>query len=65
MEVYARSSAFPRDAIMLNVDSIEAALTVAAEFGIQATTDLKDAGDTRFLYITDPDGRPVMLVEKK
>jgi hypothetical protein len=50
---------------MLNVDSIESALLVVAKFNIQATTDVRDTGDAKFAYITDPDGRPVMLIEKK
>lgn len=65
MEVYIRSPAFSQDALMLNVDSIEAALNVVAGFGIQAAMDVRDMGDAKFVYIADPDGRPVMLIEKK
>ena len=65
MEVYTRSPAFSQDALMLNVDSIDVSLQVAAKFGIQAKTDARDMGDARFIYIADPDGRPLMLIEKK
>ncbi|MEK7187692.1 MAG: hypothetical protein AAB691_02510 [Patescibacteria group bacterium] len=65
MEIYAASPDFPKDALMLIVDSIETALQVASEFGIQATTDVSVLEDTKFVYITDPDGRPVLLIENK
>lgn len=65
MEVYSRSPAFSQDALMLNVDSIVASLQVAATFGIQAKMNVREMQDALFIYITDPDGRPVMLIEKK
>ena len=64
VEIYQRSAAFAADAVMIEVDSIDAALRAAAEFGSQPAAPPKDAGDFRFVYVADPDGRPVMLIEK-
>jgi hypothetical protein len=65
VEIYASSPAFITDAIMLEVDSITEALLVAAQFSIAPELPVKDAGPFTFVYITDPDGRDVMLIEKK
>ena len=64
VEAYARSPAFPSDAIMVEVDSIDAALRAAEQFGVRPSAPAKVAGGLRFVYVTDPDGRPVMLIEK-
>ena len=59
VEVYARSTAFTGDAIMIEVDSLDAALAAVLEPGAAP----KDAGAFRFAYVTDPDGRDIMLIE--
>jgi hypothetical protein len=64
VEAYAKSAAFPRDAVMVEVDSIEAALEALVEFGTRTRTALKVAGDMKFVYVSDPDGRDVMLIEQ-
>jgi hypothetical protein len=51
------------DAIMIEVDSIDAALPPPT-VGFRRIAPPKDAGDFRFVYVADPDGRPVMLIEK-
>ncbi len=65
VELYIKSARFSRDAIMLEVDSIAAALAVAKEFGIEPKPDRGIFKDFIFEYITDPDGRDVMLIEKE
>ena len=63
VEAYLKSAAFARDAIMVEVDSIAAALAAVSEFGTRPRTEPKVAGDMKFLYVSDPDGRDVMLIE--
>ncbi len=65
VEIYKKSPTFSSDAIMLEVDSLATALYVAAKFGIEPKGGIRDTDTTRFIYITDPDGRSVMLIEKK
>jgi hypothetical protein len=64
MEVYVKSAAFNRDAIMVEVDSLDAALAAVLEPGSAPKAGPKDAGAFRFAYVSDPDGRDVMLIEK-
>ena len=64
VEVYQRSAAFTTDAIMVEVASIDAALQAVLEVGARPRSAPKDAGEFRFVYVTDPDGRDVMLIEK-
>ena len=63
VEVYARSAAFTGDAIMIEVDSLDAVLAAVLEPGAAPKVGPKDAGAFRFAYVTDPDGRDVMLIE--
>ena len=49
---------------MIEVDSIAAALGAVAAFGTKPAAPPKDAGDFKFVYVADPDGRPVMLIER-
>jgi hypothetical protein len=63
VEAYLRSAAFTRDAVMVEVDSIDAALAALAALGTRARTEPKTTGDLRFVYVSDPDGRDVMLME--
>lgn len=65
LEIYQASERISKDTLMLEVASIKAALLVAGRFGIKLCTELKEVGDARFVYITDPDGRYVMLIERK
>lgn len=65
VEIYQGTEIFDQDAIMLEVDSIADAIAVAAEFGISPKTDIRGSESMKFIYITDPDGRDVMLIEKK
>ena len=64
-EVYTRSDRFPQDTLMLCVDSIDTALEIAGRYGIKPQTQLSKGSDMDFIYITDPDGRPVMLIQNK
>lgn len=64
-EVYQWSESFPQDALMLNVDSISSTLEIAARYGIEPETEVRDVTDMKFIYIKDPDGRTVMLIEQK
>ena len=65
VEVYARSAAFSGDAVMVEVDSLDAALAAALAPGEGPKVGPKDAGAFRFAYVTDPDGRSVMLIEAR
>lgn len=65
MEVYSWSESFPQDTLMIYVDSIPATLGVVAEHGIMPTSELKEMSNMKFVYIKDPDNRPVMLIERK
>ena len=66
VELYSLSKQYAKDAVMLYVDSIPKALAIAKDFGIEPkTADVSVAKDFLFIYITDPDGRDVMLIEEK
>ncbi len=65
VEIYQSSTNYPTDTIMLEVDSIDAALFVAASFNIEKKSEIKETPDGRLVYITDPDGRAVMLIENR
>jgi predicted lactoylglutathione lyase len=65
VEIYQQSTTFTRDAIMLEVDSIDSAITAVSDLGIKPKGEVKDSVSMRFVYITDPDGRDVMLIENK
>jgi hypothetical protein len=65
MEVYARSAAFSGDAVMVGVDSLDAALAAVLAPGEGPKIGPKDAGSFRFAYVADPDGRSVMLIETR
>jgi hypothetical protein len=65
VEIYSRTAVFPQDTLMLNVDSIGESLQIAATFGIRPSTDVREMQGGQFVYITDPDGRPVMFIEMK
>ncbi len=58
-EIYKRTSNYPKDALMVKVSSIDETLA-----RIGATVEVKDVGDMRLTYLTDPDGRAVMLYEE-
>ncbi len=66
VELYAASEKFPRDAIILMVDSINKALKAVKDLGIKPKTAKIKSQNLffSFIYITDPDGRDVMLIEK-
>ncbi|TSC84344.1 MAG: hypothetical protein G01um101413_639 [Parcubacteria group bacterium Gr01-1014_13] len=63
VELYNLSSQYAKDAIMLYVDSIPKALAMARDFGIEPKTEVKEAKNFVHVYITDPDGRDVMLIQ--
>jgi len=64
VEVYAKSKGFPTDAIMLSVTSLEKSLGIALALGSVQLTDIHEGESGRFLYVTDPDMRPVMLLQR-
>lgn len=63
VEAYLKTPAFARDALMVEVEAIDAALAALADLGTVPRTEPKVAGDMRFVYVADPDGRDVMLIE--
>ena len=65
VEIYTASNSHPTDAFMLEVDSIEDVLATVKNLGIEPKMPIKNIGiKFRFTYITDPDGRDVMLLQK-
>jgi catechol 2,3-dioxygenase-like lactoylglutathione lyase family enzyme len=64
-EIYQKSEKFAVDALMIEVSSIDKTLEIVKEFGIKPKTDLKEVTDMKFIYINDPDGRDIMLIEKR
>lgn len=62
VEVYRRSENFPADAVMVAVDSLEAALEAV---GFSGRAEIRSGGEMRFAYVHDPDGRPVMLMQDR
>ena len=65
MEVYAKSATFSGDAVMVEIDSLDAALAAVLAPGEAPKVGPKDTGTFKFAYVTDPDGRPVMLIETR
>jgi hypothetical protein len=65
LEVYKSSPSFPSDAVMICVDSLEHATRAVSLLGIQPRTEIREVMGMRFVYVRDPDGRDVMLIEKK
>ncbi len=64
VEMYQASRAFVKDALMIAVDSLSDTLLRLYEIhNIRPTTERVDTKDMSFLYVQDPDGRAVMLVE--
>jgi hypothetical protein len=64
LEIYSRSDAYHLDAVMIEVDSIEQALKAIEKFDPDPLYPIKGEG-FRFLYVSDPDERCVMLIQKK
>lgn len=58
-EIYKWSPNFPSDALMVKVSSIDEAL---ARIGV--SVEVRDVNDMRLAYVTDPDGRAVMVFEQ-
>jgi 4a-hydroxytetrahydrobiopterin dehydratase len=58
-EIYKSTPNFPKDALMVQVPSIEATLT-----HIGMPVEIRDVSDMRLAYVTDPDGRAVMVYEE-
>ncbi len=65
LEVYSRSEAYHADAVMIEVDSIENSIRAVARFDPDPVYPIRGDSGFRFIYISDPDERPVMLIEKK
>jgi hypothetical protein len=65
IEVYTKSATFSGDAVMVEVDSLDAALAAVLTPGDAPKAGPKDTGTFKFAYVADPDGRPVMLIETR
>lgn len=65
LEIYQRSDAFYQDAVMIAVDSIENAIKAIEKFDPDPIYPIKGDEGFRFIYVSDPDERPVMLIQKK
>ena len=64
VEIYTASPTFRRDALIVEVSSIEETLRNIESYG-DWHGDVVHRGELTFVYVTDPDGRPLMLLEKK
>ena len=60
-EIYQTSKKHNRDAIMLNVDNLEKVLEL---LGL-VQSEIHESNSIRFTYVSDPDGRDVILIQKK
>jgi hypothetical protein len=65
LELYASSGNFSRDALMVRVFSLEPTLDQLRDLGIVPRTERRDVPGMSFIYVTDPDGRDVMLIEEE
>lgn len=65
VELYSLSKQYAKDAIMLYVDSIPRALAIVKDFGIEPKTEIKEIKNFLHVYVTDPDGRDVMLIQEQ
>jgi hypothetical protein len=65
VEIYAQSANFDHDTVMVIVDSVEQSLIAVAALEILPRTKLMQTDTLRYIYVTDPDGRDVMIVEEK
>lgn len=63
-ELYQASQKFNQDALMLEVDSLTHTLRVCANNGIFPAAAMKVVPGMQFVYVTDMDGRLLMLMEK-
>lgn len=67
LEIYKKSDMakkFTQDAIMIEVDSLDDALKVVGKFHRSLNSEIFTSGDMTFVYVTDPDDRMVLLMEK-
>lgn len=64
VELYQASENYPKDTLMLGVESLEKALEVCGTFSIFPVLGIKNVGSMRFVYVLDPDERPLMLIEQ-
>lgn len=64
VEIYSASSTFPNDALMLIVPSIAEASVTSEANGGTPVKEVKSTPSFKFAYVTDPDNRNVMLIEK-
>jgi catechol 2,3-dioxygenase-like lactoylglutathione lyase family enzyme len=66
LEIYSASQLLSQDALMLYVDSLSETLSIVARgYKINQECEIKETPDSLFVYIKDPDGRLVMLIQKK
>ncbi len=65
VEIYLLSPAFTGDAILIEVDSLEATLQTVKQLGVEPQTTILDSHTMRFFYLKDPDGRDVMIFQTK
>jgi len=62
VELYQQSAEYSRDALIVGVSSLDEALAVAVSFRVRIDTRLVET--KRMAYITDPDGRSILLIEQ-
>ena len=65
VEIYDASARYAKDAIIVWVDSIARALAIAKDFSIEPKAEIKVVNNFLRVYITDPDGRDVMLIQEQ
>ncbi len=65
VELYNASDYYPRDAIMIMVDSLKKSLGKIKKLGIVPKTSIIENRGFVLIYITDPDGRDVMLFQRE
>lgn len=63
LELYKKSAKFNQDALMIEVDSLDAALLSVREFLGAAPAQVQEHPTMKLVYISDPEGRMIMLYE--
>lgn len=65
LEIYDKSTHYQKDTVMLYVDSFDVILATLKDLGVINDYTMSYRGSVWYGHLTDPDGRHVMLMEKK
>lgn len=63
VEIYKMSENFPEDAIIIYTSSLDETLNNVKKYAVEHITDIRKLSDASFIYIKDPDGRTLLIME--